>query len=299
MNTSLCFALRSFLIKTPSSFQNFFTITLLPGSFALLQKCHPSAKSPVVISLSLSRLELSGTNSLFLFVSSLLSVQQPFLQSHCPDVCLCVCVCVCVRARMSACVRACVRACARLCMCVCVGVCVCVCVSVCVCVCVYVHVCVCVRVRVCVCVVACVCFSGTACNLARQPICPWRNENTKSTRKPVLYRFIRGTPGCRPRETAYHYATHTLRTLKLLYCEAVYYAHCVQVSKRGLVHGVHSNDSRQRRWQRSSSVTRTVMPKCNDSSWAMQFRYCVTVNQFNCDIKSLYPSVFTSILHNS
>ena len=32
----LCFALRSFLIRLPSTFQNFFTFTLLPGSSALL-----------------------------------------------------------------------------------------------------------------------------------------------------------------------------------------------------------------------------------------------------------------------
>ena len=37
-NTSCpCFALRSFLIKPPSTFQNFFTFTLLPSSSAFLQ----------------------------------------------------------------------------------------------------------------------------------------------------------------------------------------------------------------------------------------------------------------------
>ena len=49
-----CFALRSFLIRLPSIFQNFFTFTLLPGSSALLQtpECseyHPSEESPVVM----------------------------------------------------------------------------------------------------------------------------------------------------------------------------------------------------------------------------------------------------------
>ena len=50
--------------------QNFFTFTLLPGSSALLQtpECsdyHPSEQSPVVSSLSLTKPQLSGTNSLF------------------------------------------------------------------------------------------------------------------------------------------------------------------------------------------------------------------------------------------
>ena len=49
----LCFALRSFLIRFPSTFQNFFTPTLPPGSSALLQtpECleyHPSEQSPVI-----------------------------------------------------------------------------------------------------------------------------------------------------------------------------------------------------------------------------------------------------------
>ena len=35
-----CFALESFLIRLPSTFQNFFTFTLLPGSSALLQTNH-------------------------------------------------------------------------------------------------------------------------------------------------------------------------------------------------------------------------------------------------------------------
>ena len=71
----LCFALRSFLIWLPSTFQNFFTFTFPPGSSALLQtpECseyHPSEQSPVVSALSLTRLQLSGTNSLFLSARS-------------------------------------------------------------------------------------------------------------------------------------------------------------------------------------------------------------------------------------
>ena len=71
----------------------------------------PSEKSLVVSTLSLNRLQLSGTNSLFLSVILLLSVllnlpskpfffQKPFLQSHCPDM---ICVCVCARARVRGC----------------------------------------------------------------------------------------------------------------------------------------------------------------------------------------------------
>ena len=59
--------------------QNFFTFTLLPGSSALLQtpECsdyHPSEQSPVVSSLSLTKPQLSGTNSLFLSAILPLSV---------------------------------------------------------------------------------------------------------------------------------------------------------------------------------------------------------------------------------
>ena len=55
------FALRLFLVKPPSTFQNFLIFTLLPGSSALLQihecsDCHPSAQRPVVSALSLIRL---------------------------------------------------------------------------------------------------------------------------------------------------------------------------------------------------------------------------------------------------
>ena len=55
----LCFALRSFLIRLPSTFQNFFTFTLPPGSSTLLQtlefsKYHPSEQSPVVMQRSFS-----------------------------------------------------------------------------------------------------------------------------------------------------------------------------------------------------------------------------------------------------
>ena len=68
----LCFnCSRSFLLRLPSTFQNFFTFTLPPDSSALLQtpRCseyHPSKQSHVVSTLSLNRLQLSGTNSLFL-----------------------------------------------------------------------------------------------------------------------------------------------------------------------------------------------------------------------------------------
>ena len=58
----LCFALRSFLIRLPSTVQNLFTFTLLPGSSALLQtpKCseyYRSEQSPVVSALSLTRFQ--------------------------------------------------------------------------------------------------------------------------------------------------------------------------------------------------------------------------------------------------
>ena len=64
----LCFALRSSLIRPPSTFQSFFTFTLLPGSSDLLptpecSEYHLSERSPVVSALSLTRLRLSGTNS--------------------------------------------------------------------------------------------------------------------------------------------------------------------------------------------------------------------------------------------
>ena len=65
----LCFK----IISRQSTFQNFFTFTLLPGSSAVLQtpgcsEYHPSEQSTVVCALSLTRLQLSGTNSLFLSV---------------------------------------------------------------------------------------------------------------------------------------------------------------------------------------------------------------------------------------
>ena len=82
------YALRSFLISLPPTFQNFFTFTLLPGSSALLQtpECseyHLSEQSPVVSALSLTRLQLPGTNSLFLYailpLSALLNIPwKPF-----------------------------------------------------------------------------------------------------------------------------------------------------------------------------------------------------------------------------
>ena len=84
----LCFnCSRSFLLRLPSTFQNFFTFTLPPGSSSLLQtpKCleyHPSEQSPVVSTLSLNRLQLSGTNTLFLstiLVSSFKSSLKTFI----------------------------------------------------------------------------------------------------------------------------------------------------------------------------------------------------------------------------
>ena len=55
------------------TFQNFFTFTLLPGSSALLHtpefsEYHPSEHRPAVSALSLTRLQLHGTNTLFLSV---------------------------------------------------------------------------------------------------------------------------------------------------------------------------------------------------------------------------------------
>ena len=55
----LCFALRPFLIKLPSTFQNLFTFTLIPGSSALLQtsecsECHTSSPGSKIFLDSLS-----------------------------------------------------------------------------------------------------------------------------------------------------------------------------------------------------------------------------------------------------
>ena len=66
-------------IRPLSTFQNFCTFTLLPGSSALLQtyECsvyHPSEESPVVSAVSLTRLRLSGADFLFLSVILSLSV---------------------------------------------------------------------------------------------------------------------------------------------------------------------------------------------------------------------------------
>ena len=70
-NCLIFFCFKIILIRLPSTFQNFFTFTLLPGSSALLQtpECseyHPSEQSPVVSTPSLTWLQLSRTNSLFL-----------------------------------------------------------------------------------------------------------------------------------------------------------------------------------------------------------------------------------------
>ena len=86
---------------------------------------HPSVQNTILpnkvlwSALSLTRLHLSGTNSLFLSVilplSALLNLPwkpfsfwKPFLQSHCPDNpdMRLVCVCVCVRACASLCLCA-------------------------------------------------------------------------------------------------------------------------------------------------------------------------------------------------
>ena len=105
-----------FCMLYSSTFQNFFTFTLLPGSSAHLQtpRCsewHPSAHSPVVSILSHTRLQLCGTNFQFLPVILPLSVlsnlpwniwcksfsfENLFLQSHCPEIWVCISVCVCV-----------------------------------------------------------------------------------------------------------------------------------------------------------------------------------------------------------
>ena len=66
------------------TFQNFFTFTLLPGSSALLHtpECSeydPSKHRPVVSALSLTRLQLYGTNTLFLPVMLSLSVLLIYL----------------------------------------------------------------------------------------------------------------------------------------------------------------------------------------------------------------------------
>ena len=109
-------SVRVFCMLYRSTFQNFFTFTLLPGSSAHLQipKCsewHPSAHSPVVSILSHTRLQLCGTNFQFLSVILPLSVlsnlpwniwcksfsfENLFLQSHCPEIWVCVSVCACV-----------------------------------------------------------------------------------------------------------------------------------------------------------------------------------------------------------
>ena len=126
-NTScLCFALRSFLIRLPSTFQNFFTFTLLPGSSAVVQtsECseqHPSEQSPVVIALwepapcFCPSFYLCQFFQIFLEKLSLL--KNTFFS---PIALIYDCVCV----------RTCVRACVRVCVCVCVCVCECACVRV-------------------------------------------------------------------------------------------------------------------------------------------------------------------------
>ena len=105
LNTScLCFALRSFLIKPSSAFQNFFTFTLLPGSSTLLQtpECseyHPSTESPVVSTFSYqvaavwNHLPISvrhSTSVLSNLTWKPFSFQTSFFQSHFPQISVCV-----------------------------------------------------------------------------------------------------------------------------------------------------------------------------------------------------------------
>ena len=88
-NTScLCFTLRLFLIRLPSTFQNVFIFTLLPGSSALLQipefsEYHPFERSPAVSAFSCqapviwSQLPVSVRHSIS--VSSFKSSMKTFL----------------------------------------------------------------------------------------------------------------------------------------------------------------------------------------------------------------------------
>ena len=129
-NTScLFFALRSFLIKIPSTYQNVFTFTLLHGSFALLQtpdcsEHHPSEQSPVISALSLTRLHYLEPTRCFCLSFCLCKFFLDFLgnlslfknlffgpialryECVCVRACMCVCVCLC------GCACACVRECA-------------------------------------------------------------------------------------------------------------------------------------------------------------------------------------------
>ena len=120
----LCFALRSFLITLPSTFQNFFTFTLLTGSSALLQTPECSyEQSPVVSALSLTRLVIwnqlpvsvcHSTCQLFYIFLENLSLFKNLFFSLIALICdWCVCVCACVRAcaGLCVCVRACVHSC--------------------------------------------------------------------------------------------------------------------------------------------------------------------------------------------
>ena len=133
----IIFALRSFLIRLPSTFQNFFTFTLFSGSSALLQtpECseyHPSAQKvlsgqrsfsyqapfiwnqlPVSVRHSASVSSFKSSLKTFNFLKTFSSVSLPWYATG-----ACVCVCACVRARAcvggeSVCVRAyvCVRSC--------------------------------------------------------------------------------------------------------------------------------------------------------------------------------------------
>ena len=117
-----CFALRSCLIRLPSTFQNFFTFTLLPSSSALLQTPKCSEYNPYQASVIWNQLPVSvhHSTSVSSFKSSLKTFLF-FLWSHCPDVRL---VCVWARTRMQICVCVCmcVHSC---CMCWILTICIC------------------------------------------------------------------------------------------------------------------------------------------------------------------------------
>ena len=88
-------------------------------------------KSSAPLTMYWSRLQLPGTNALFLFIMLSLSVlstlktflfkKHTFLQSHCPvyiyiQICVCMHGCACMCAYVCVCVCVCVRACVCLCL---------------------------------------------------------------------------------------------------------------------------------------------------------------------------------------
>ena len=120
-------------LPLPTS-QIFFTFTLLPGSFVLLQtsafsEYHPFAQSQVVSALSLTKLQQHGKSSPLLSVTHPLlvasdlpwkafSFRKLFLQSPCPEalVCVKVYVCVCLLLLLLLCVCMCVCECGCICL---------------------------------------------------------------------------------------------------------------------------------------------------------------------------------------